>query len=119
MPPLPSKLRRILESTVMVARDRELEALEGTDEWQKLPDEQWQKILREHKLGPVGPLLVGTEEQLLATLDGTPAAHLGRLDRGDPGAHREGTRVGCQAVGAKIGAGIPASHDTAQRGRCG
>jgi hypothetical protein len=63
---------QLARDRLVEARDRELEALKGTDEWQKLPDEQWQKILREHKLGPVEPLTVGTEEQLLATLDATP-----------------------------------------------
>ena len=54
------------------ARDRELAALRNTDEWQKLSDEQWEKIFHANGLGPVEPLTVGTEEQLLATLDAKP-----------------------------------------------
>jgi hypothetical protein len=35
-------------------------------------EEQWQKILRDNGLGTIEPLVVGTEEQLLATLDTRP-----------------------------------------------
>ena len=44
----------------------------NTDEWRKLSDEQWEKIFHANGLGPVEPLAVGTEEQLLATLDAKP-----------------------------------------------
>ena len=37
-----------------------------------LTDEQWEQIFRANGLGPVEPLVVGTEEQLLATLDAKP-----------------------------------------------
>jgi hypothetical protein len=63
---------KLARDRLVEARDRELAAFEKTDEWRKLSDEQWQKILRDNGLGPVEPLNVGTEEQLLATLDAKP-----------------------------------------------
>ena len=54
------------------ARETELEALEGTEEWDKLSDAQWRDIFGRHHLGPVGAVNIGTEEQLLATLDEKP-----------------------------------------------
>ena len=77
--PLITELSTDLRAALQLARDRlvegrqqELNALLSTEEWQKLTDEQWQKILRDNGLGTIDPLVVGTEEQLLATLDGKP-----------------------------------------------
>ena len=77
--PLITELSTDLRAALQLARDRlvearqrELDALQSTEEWQKLTDEQWQKILRDNGLGTIDPLVVGTEEQLLATLDGKP-----------------------------------------------
>jgi hypothetical protein len=63
---------QLARERLIEARERELAALKDTDEWHRLPDEQWQKIFHANGLGPVEPLTVAAEAQLLATLDATP-----------------------------------------------
>lgn len=58
--------RRLMES-----QERELQGLIASQEWQRLEESEGQKLLRQHALGPVPPLTIGTDEELLATLDAT------------------------------------------------
>lgn len=51
------------------ARERELKAIEATDEWNKLPDAEWTAIFKEHHLGPIDTLDIGTDDKLLAALN--------------------------------------------------
>ena len=72
---LSSELRSGLQSSrqrLVDARERELQILQATEEWNKLSDAQWLEILHANNVGPVEPLVVGTEEQLLSTLDTKP-----------------------------------------------
>jgi len=54
----------------VTARERQVEALHATSEWQKLPDEQWKNLLAKEGLGVVPGIEIGTEEQLLKSLEG-------------------------------------------------
>ena len=74
---LAAALRTALQSArqqLIEVRDREVQALEATEEWNKLGDATWRQILHANQLGPVEPLHVETEERLLATLDEKPLA---------------------------------------------
>lgn len=69
---LTTGLRNALQaarSQVEAARDREVNALADTAEWTKLSDDTWRTILHNQGLGPVEPLQVGDDKQLLASLD--------------------------------------------------
>ncbi|MBX3053885.1 MAG: BREX system P-loop protein BrxC [Caldilineaceae bacterium] len=57
---------------LMDLRQRELDALQETDEWQRLGDEKWRPILAAHHLGPIPEPKVGTVEELLTSLDERP-----------------------------------------------
>ncbi len=54
------------------AQERELKALEASQEWQSLAEADRQRMLYQNALGPVPQLTIGTDEELLATLDATP-----------------------------------------------
>ncbi len=72
---LTTGLRNALQAAraqVVTARDREVDALANTAEWNKLSDETWRAILHRHGLGPVEALQVADDTQLLATLDARP-----------------------------------------------
>jgi len=74
---LSSELRQALQMArqyLIDVRERELKSVEVTEEWQKLPDTTWQKILQMRGLGPVPELQVATEDALLTTLDAKPLA---------------------------------------------
>lgn len=57
---------------VVEAREREIDHLKGTPEWTQLADDQWQEILAAEGLGPTPEVEIGSDEQLLATLDAGP-----------------------------------------------
>lgn len=56
-------------SKVEEKRDREIKAIQNTDEWNKLPDEEWKNLFRAHHLGPIPKLDVTSDERLLASLN--------------------------------------------------
>src|SRR5260370_15443347 len=56
------------------AQEREIKTLEAFQEWQSLAVADRQSILKQNALGPVPQLNIGTDEELLATLDATPLA---------------------------------------------
>src|SRR5216683_1651859 len=56
------------------AQERELRALEASQEWQSLAEAERQRMLYQNALGPVSRLTIGNDEELLATLDATPLA---------------------------------------------
>ena len=67
-----SALREALQEArqrVEDARQRELKAIEETDEWNKLPDAEWKTIFRDHHLGPIDQLDIGTDDKLLNALN--------------------------------------------------
>src|SRR5712692_8695645 len=53
------------------AQERELRALEASQEWRSLAEADRQRILNQNALGPVPQLNIGTDEELLTTLDAT------------------------------------------------
>jgi len=53
-------------------RDRELAAIQDTDEWTKLPDQTWRAIFRTHHLGPIDMPAINTDESLLEALNAKP-----------------------------------------------
>jgi hypothetical protein len=57
---------------VIEARERELEALFATTDWQQLPEPDRESILAANSLGPMPELQVGDADSLLATLDASP-----------------------------------------------
>jgi len=57
---------------VVDARDREVEKLSTTPEWNELKDEIWHRILEQNGLGPVDEPDMGTDNALLATLNSKP-----------------------------------------------
>lgn len=57
---------------LVALRDREVDALSQTDEWQKLTDEQWRGLFAKHHLGPVPEPHMATDDALLASLDEMP-----------------------------------------------
>jgi hypothetical protein len=61
------KVRKIL----IEAQEREIKTLEASQEWQSLAEADRQRILKQHSLGPVPQLNIGTDEELLSTLDAT------------------------------------------------
>jgi len=72
---LAADLRSALQSArqrLIEAREAEMEALQATPEWKQLSDEQWRTILQQYRLGPIPELQVGTDDELLATLDARP-----------------------------------------------
>ena len=56
------------------AQERELRALEASQEWQSLAEGDRQRMLYQNALGPVSRLTIGNDEELLASLDATPLA---------------------------------------------
>lgn len=74
--PLLDKLTAALRQAAQDARQqvedvqqRELKAIEATDEWNKLPDAEWKAIFHAHHLGPIDQLDIGTDEKLLRALN--------------------------------------------------
>jgi hypothetical protein len=57
---------------VEAARERELAAIQSTEEWERLPDAAWRKLFRAHNLGPLDPLNLSTDEELLEALNQKP-----------------------------------------------
>jgi len=51
------------------AQQRELKAIEETDEWNKLSDTEWKAIFQVHHLGPIDQLDIGTDDKLLNALN--------------------------------------------------
>jgi hypothetical protein len=79
--PLLNKVTAALRAELQKARERlnesqerEIKALEASQEWQSLAEANRQRILNQNGLGPVAQLTIGTDEDLLATLDSTPLA---------------------------------------------
>ncbi len=79
--PLLNKIAAALRAELQKARERlieaqerELRALEASQEWQSLVEGVRQRMLYQNALGPVPQLSIGTDEELLATLDATPLA---------------------------------------------
>jgi len=68
---LRAELQRARKSLIE-AQEREIRALETSQEWQSLVEADRQRILNQNALGPVPQLNIGTDEELLATLDATP-----------------------------------------------
>ncbi len=94
--PLLNKVTAALRAELQVARkrlieaqEREIKALDASQEWQSLAEAERQRILNQNALGPVPQLNIGTDEELLTTLDATTltawedkiAAPLGRVKR--------------------------------------
>jgi hypothetical protein len=74
---LTESLRQALQEArqrVEESRARELEAIAATEEWNKLPDEDWKAIFSAHHLGPIDQLDIGTDERLLESLSRKPLA---------------------------------------------
>jgi hypothetical protein len=74
---LTTGLRNALQAAraqVAAERDHEVDALAGTAEWTRLSDETWRAILHRQGLGPIEPLHVANDAQLLASLDARPLA---------------------------------------------
>ncbi len=79
LPPLIQRLSDALRQAVQEARarlaterERELSALAASDEWQELPESERQEILSANSLESVPDLRVGTETELLTTLEASP-----------------------------------------------
>jgi hypothetical protein len=75
------KARHEVEET----RQRELKAIEATDEWQQLPDEEWKGIFQDHHLGPIDQPDIGTDEKLLEAMNAKPLAAWGTELEAIPG----------------------------------
>lgn len=72
---LVDELRKALQdkrAQMVNIRDREVQALDGTTEWQRLPDSDWKRLFEKHQVGPVPELNIGTEEKLLQALNARP-----------------------------------------------
>jgi hypothetical protein len=61
-------------SRLASARERELEQLQVTAEWERLSQADRQTLVSKHELGPVTELNVGTDAALLEALDAAPLA---------------------------------------------
>ena len=61
-------------SRLASARERELEQLQVTAEWERLSQVDRQTLVSKHELGPVTELNVGTDAALLEALDAAPLA---------------------------------------------
>lgn len=79
VPTLCAGLATELRAEVKAAREKHLQAysdkigdLEDDATWQRLPELDQKQIRLSHGLVPLEPLVVGTEAELLATLDATP-----------------------------------------------
>ncbi len=79
--PLINKVTAALRAELLAARkrlieaqDREVKSLEASQEWQSLTETDRQRILNQNALGSVPQLNIGTDEELLATLDATSIA---------------------------------------------
>ncbi len=79
--PLLTKVTAALRTELQKARERlnesqerEIKALETSQEWQSLTEANRQRILNQNGLGSIVQLTIGTDEELLATLDSTPLA---------------------------------------------
>jgi hypothetical protein len=77
--PLNQTLTAALRSALQTARqrlveirDREMTALEASQEWRSLPPGDRQRISATNMLGLVPELKIGTDDELLATLDAMP-----------------------------------------------
>ena len=77
--PLINKVTAALRAELLTARerlieaqDREMKSLEASQEWQNLTETDRQRILNRNALGSVPQLNIGTDEELLTTLDITP-----------------------------------------------
>ncbi len=56
------------------AQDREVKTLEASQEWRSLTETERQRSLNQNSLGSVPQLTIGTDEELLTTLDSTSIA---------------------------------------------
>lgn len=63
---------RTAHADTEAARLREVETLHGTAEWDALTDDQWQRIFQNQGLLPVAEPRMGTDLDLLTTLDHAP-----------------------------------------------
>jgi hypothetical protein len=79
--PLLNKVAAALRAALQTARtrlleaqEREIKTLEASQVWQSLAEADRQRMLMQHSLGPVTELNIGTDEELLSTLDATPLA---------------------------------------------
>ena len=77
--PLLNKIATVLRTELQNARkrlieaqERELKALEASQEWQSLAEGDRERMLYQNALGPVSQLTIGTDEELLANLNETP-----------------------------------------------
>jgi hypothetical protein len=72
---LTAALRQALKAArkqVVEARERELKAIQATEEWQQLPDREWRELFQAHHLGPVDKLDLSTDDHLLKELSHKP-----------------------------------------------
>lgn len=70
-----SDLRQALRAArarVIEVRERELQLMQATAEWNKLDDEQWRQLFHANHVGPVTELDIGTDARLLRALDEKP-----------------------------------------------
>ena len=79
--PLTNKVTATLRAELLAARkrlieaqEREVKTLEASQEWRSLTETERQRILSQNALGSVPQLNIGTDEELLTTLDATPIA---------------------------------------------
>jgi len=77
--PLLNKIATVLRTELQNARkrlieaqERELKALEASQEWQSLAEGDRERMLNQNALGSVSQLTLGTDEELLANLNETP-----------------------------------------------
>ncbi len=57
---------------VIEVREREIQLMQATAEWNKLDDEQWRQLFHANHVGPVAELDIGTDAKLLRALDEKP-----------------------------------------------
>jgi hypothetical protein len=57
-----------------LAREQAIGELEATEEWQRLPNHERERIIRNYTLSPIAELHIGTDGELLSALDATPLA---------------------------------------------
>jgi hypothetical protein len=63
---------RVARERVIEVREREIQLMQATAEWNKLDDEQWRQLFHANHVGPVAELDIGTDAKLLRALDEKP-----------------------------------------------
>ena len=79
VPPLCDKLTQALREALKEAHQayaqthtEEKQRLTESEPWQKLPEDERPYILRQHEIGAISPIKVGTEQDVLTTLQESP-----------------------------------------------